>query len=80
VNSGRLQSRAKTVQKLNRDGLIEQNMVTGEEKRISQRTADISFGPDRTAEQAASRHAALRGGADSGPSAKKRRKQPRPVQ
>ncbi len=41
-------ARDKKVQKLGRDGLIEQNKATGEERRVSQRTADISFGPERT--------------------------------
>ncbi len=80
MSGKRFRARAKTVQKLGRDGLVEQNIATGEEKRVSQRTADISFGPDRTAEQAAGHRAALRGGADPAPPAKKRRKQPRPVQ
>jgi len=44
-------AREKKVQKLTRDGLVEQNRVTGEEVRISQRTADVSFGPERTQEQ-----------------------------
>ena len=38
-------ARDKKVQKLGRDGLVEQNKATGEEHRVSQRTADISFGP-----------------------------------
>ena len=82
MSGKRFQARAKTVQKLGRDGLVEQNMATGEEKRVSQRTADISFGPNRSTEQAAGHRAAQRGGGD--PAAptptKKRRKQPRPVQ
>lgn len=52
--------RDKKVQKLTRDGLVEQNKSTGEEHLVSQRTADISFGPDRTKEQAAGRPAAKR--------------------
>ncbi len=44
-------AREKKVQKLTRDGLVEQNRVTGEEVRISQRTADVSFGPERTQDQ-----------------------------
>ena len=40
-------ARDKKVQKLGRDGLVEQNKATGEERRVSQRTADISFGPER---------------------------------
>ena len=39
----RYQAQAKRVQKMGRDGLVEQNKVTGEEQRISQRTADVSF-------------------------------------
>lgn len=53
-------ARDKKVQKLTRDGLAEQNKATGEEHLVSQRTADISFGPDRTKEQAAGRTAVKR--------------------
>ena len=80
MSGRRFQTRAKTVQKLGRDGLVEQNKATGEEKRVSQRTADISFGPDRFAEQAAGHRATQRNGGDPATPAKKRRKQPRPVQ
>ena len=80
MSGKRFRARAKTVQKLGRDGLVEQNMATGEEKRVSQRTADISFGPARPQEQAAGHRAAQRGGGDSASSSKKRRKQPRPIQ
>ena len=80
MSGKRFQARAKTVQKLGRDGLVEQNLATGEEKRVSQRTADISFGPARPQEQAAGHRAAQRGGGDPAAPARKRRKQPRPVQ
>ncbi|MDE6591043.1 MAG: hypothetical protein K2K53_12030, partial [Oscillospiraceae bacterium] len=60
MSGKRFQARAKTVQKLGRDGLVEQNMATDEEKRVSQRTADISFGPNRSTEQAAGHRAAQR--------------------
>ena len=80
MSGKRFQARAKTVQKLGRDGLVEQNMATGEEKRVSQRTADVSFGPARPQEQAAGHRAVQRSGGDSTSSGKKRRKQPRPVQ
>ena len=85
MSDKRFRARAKKVQKLGRDGLVEQNKATGEEKRISQRTADISFGPDRTKDQEAGHRVIQRGGGDSAvpsgiPSGKKRRKQPRPVQ
>lgn len=53
-------ARDKTVQKLTRDGLVEQNRSTGEERLVSQKTADIAFGPKRTKEQAASRSSARR--------------------
>ena len=53
-------ARDKKVQKLTRDGLVEQNKSTGEEHLVSQRTADISFGPERTKDQAAGRPAAKR--------------------
>lgn len=80
MSGQRFQARAKKVQKLGRDGLVEQNKATGEEKRISSKAADISFGPDRTQEQAAGHRAAQRGGGDSAVPAKKRRRQPRPIQ
>ena len=80
MSGKRFQARAKTVQRLGRDGLVERNMATGEEKRVSQRAADVSFGPDRATEQAAGHRAAQRGGSDPATPAKKRRKQPRPVQ
>lgn len=53
-------ARDKKVQKLTRDGLVERNQATGEESRISQRTADISFRPERTQEQALKRPEASR--------------------
>ena len=80
MSGKRFQAKAKTVQRLGRDGLVERNMATGEEKRVSQRAADVSFGPDRATEQAAGHRAAQRGGSDPAAPAKKRRKQPRPVQ
>ena len=80
MSGKRFRARAKSLQKLGRDGLVEKNMTTGEEKRVSQRTADISFGPDRNVEQAAGHRAAQGGGGSSPAPAKKRRKQPRPVQ
>lgn len=80
MSGKRFQARAKTVQRLGRDGLVERNMATGEEKRVSQRTADVSFGPDRAVEQAAGHRAAQRSGSDPAAPAKKRRKQPRPIQ
>lgn len=80
MSGKRFQARAKTVQKLGRDGLTEQNLATGEEKRVSQRTTDISFGPDRATEQAAGHRAAARSDTDPIPPTKKRHKQPRPAQ
>ena len=47
----RYQARSKVVQKLGRDGLVEQNRATGQEQRVSKRDADISFGPERAQEQ-----------------------------
>lgn len=64
-------ARSKKVQKLGRDGLIEQDMATGQEERISQRAADISFGPDRTPEQGPLRRTPSQG--------KKPRQRPRPM-
>ena len=43
----RYQARSKVVQKLGRDGLVEQNRATGQEQRVSKRDADIYFGPER---------------------------------
>lgn len=50
-------ARDKKVQKLGRDGLVEQNKATGEERRVSQRTADMSFGPERKPDQQLGRQA-----------------------
>ena len=55
-------SRDKKVHKMGRDGLIEQNQTTGEEQRISQRLADVSFEKGRPQEQAAGHRAAKRVG------------------
>ena len=71
-------ARSKKVQKMGRDGLVERDKATGEERRVSQRAADVSFSPNRTEEQAAGHRAVQRGGPAA--SAKKRRKQPRPIQ
>ena len=67
----RYQAQAKRVQKMGRDGLVEQNKVTGEEQRISQRTADVSFAHERPQKQVIGRTQAPRN--------PKRRKQPRPA-
>ena len=80
MSGKRFQAKAKTVQKLGRDGLVERNVATGEETRVSQRTADISFGPERTVEQVAGHRAVQRDSGDPAAPAKKRRKQPRPIQ
>ena len=47
----RFRARSKKVQKLGRDGLVEQDRATGEEQRVSQRTADVSFGREHPAER-----------------------------
>ena len=39
--------RSKKVQKLGRDGLVEQDRATGEERRVGEKEADIAFGPER---------------------------------
>ena len=65
--------REKKVQKMERDGLVEQNRVTGEEQRISQRLADVSFDHERTANQAAGHRAAQR--IEDGAKDRKRHKQ-----
>ena len=63
-------ARGKKVRKLGRDGLVEQDKATGREERISQRTADVSFGPDRSPEQDLIQRNPAQG--------KKRRQRPRP--
>lgn len=63
---------------MGRDGLIEQNRATGEEKRVSQRAEDMSFDRVRPADQEAGHRLEKRESTDSG--TKKRRKQPRPIQ
>lgn len=68
------QAREKTVCKLGRDGLVEENKATGEQSRVSERAADLSLGPDRSPEEAASRRAG-----DGGGEPKKRRGPPRPA-
>ncbi len=70
----RFQAREKKVQKMGRDGLVEQNRATGEEKRVSQRTADTAFDRTRPIEREDIRRPAARG-ADTG----QKRKQPRPA-
>lgn len=63
-------ARSKKVQKLGRDGLVEQDKATGREERISQREADVSFGPNRTPEQGLIQRVPAKGD--------KRRQRPRP--
>jgi len=60
VRGREFRARDKKVQKLGRDGLVEQNKATGEERRVSQRTADISFGPERKADQQLGRQTSKR--------------------
>ena len=60
------QAREKKVQKMSRDGLVEQNRATGEEQRISGRLADVSFGKERTADTALGRSAKARASQSSG--------------
>src|SRR5689334_15849923 len=42
-NSGSLKARDKTVSKMTKDGLVEQNITTGENKRISNRGANFDL-------------------------------------
>ena len=60
------QAREKKVQKMSRDGLVEQNRATGEEQRISGRLADVSFGKEHTADTALGRSAKARASQSSG--------------
>lgn len=59
------QAREKKVQKMSRDGLVEQNRATGEKQRISGRLADVSFETERTADTALGRSAKARAAAPS---------------
>ena len=70
MSRGLYRAKSKRVQKLGRDGLVEQDKASGEERRVSQRTADVSFGPDRTPDQGLARPAPAKG--------KKRRQPPPP--
>ena len=70
----RFQAKEKKVQKMGRDGLVEENRATGETQRVSQRTADTTFDRTRPVEQEDIRRPAVRS-TDSG----KKRKQPRPA-
>ena len=54
------QAREKKVQKMSRDGLVEQNRATGEKQRISGRLADVSFDKERPADTALGRSAKAR--------------------
>jgi len=74
VSRERFQAREKKVQKMGRDGLVEENRATGEKQRVSGRTADTAFDRTRPTEREDIRRPAARG-ADTG----KRRKQPRPA-
>lgn len=62
-------AKSKRVQKLGRDGLVEQDKATGEERRVSQRTADVSFGPNRAPDQGLAQRTPVKG---------KNRRQPPP--
>ena len=41
MSDKKLHARDKTVQKMNRDGLVEQNLSTGEKQRITKRAQDF---------------------------------------
>ena len=43
INKKHLKAKDKTVQKMSRDGLVEQNLVTGEKQRITNRAQDFSL-------------------------------------
>ena len=72
----RYRARSKKVQKLGRDGLVEQDRATGAEQRVSQRTADVSFGPERPVQK----DAAQRGGRSTARSRQWAQKQARQEQ
>ena len=72
----RYRARSKKVQKLGRDGLVEQDRATGAEQRVSQRTADVSFGPERPVQK----DAAQRGGRSAARSRQWAQKQARQEQ
>ena len=69
MSRDRYRAKSKRVQKLGRDGLVEQDKATGEERRVSQRTADVSFGPDRALDQELAQRTPVKG---------KNRRQPPP--
>ena len=79
MSGQRFRAREKTVQKMGRDGLVEQNLATGQQQRISRRAADISFQAERPEKQAAGHRAAQRMESAESGAEKKRRKQPRPT-
>ena len=72
----RYRARSKKVQKLGRDGLVEQDRATGAEQRVSRRTADVSFGPERPVHK----DAAQRGGRSAARSRQWAQKQARQEQ
>ena len=72
----RYRARSKKVQKLGRDGLVEQDRATGAEQRVSQRAADVSFGPERPVQK----DAAQRGGRSTARSRQWAQKQARQEQ
>jgi cell wall-associated NlpC family hydrolase len=74
VSRERFQAREKKVQKMGRDGLVEQNRATGEERRVSQRTADAAFDRTRPTDREDMRRPAVRA-TDTG----KKRKQHQPM-
>ena len=46
-------ARSKKVQKMGRDGLVEQDRATGEERRVGEKEADVSFCPERPTQERA---------------------------
>lgn len=44
ISNKKLKASDKTVQKMSRDGLVEQNLSTGEKQRVTKREQDFSFG------------------------------------
>ena len=61
MSSKRFRARSKKVTKLGRDGLVEQDRATGEEQRVCQRAADVSFGRERPPKRNAAQQGKERG-------------------
>lgn len=71
MSDKQFQRKPKRIQKLGRNGLVEQDKATGQKERISQRAADVDFGPSHSQDQVVGRASSQRT-----PAQGRRRKQP----